>query len=445
MKNEIKKLILVLGDTVLINGGIILSFLIRFRGRLPETNFSVYKSLIVVITIIMIGALYSLGLYNTKKSYTMVNILDNTIGGVSIGSLILFVIFYSIRNKLGAFPTSVILISWVVNIFLISFFHILFAWIKKAIPKNVLIIGKGDEAENVIWSLKTHFSRQYNIVGIITNEEKDYGVKRFKNRNLRRVVKANNVDEVIIALPPQEHQDIGGIISQAPEIKFKIIPDLYEIFLTKTNGEDINGLPLVEVTSSPIYGLNELMKRFVDILVSSITLLVTLPISVITAIIIKIESKGSVFFTQQRVGKDGKVFSLYKFRSMVLDAEAITGPTLAKENDPRVTRFGRYIRKTRIDEIPQLINVLKGDMSLVGPRPERPYFVEKFKKQIPGYVQRLQVRPGITGLAQVRSKYDISAKDKLRYDLLYVRKHSLGLDLEIILRTLWTVLKRKGL
>ncbi|UCD83682.1 MAG: sugar transferase, partial [Deltaproteobacteria bacterium] len=150
------------------------------------------------------------------------------------------------------------------------------------------------------------------------------------------------------------------------------------------------------------------------------------------------------FFKQERVGKDGKIFPLIKFRSMYQHAEKETGPVLAEKNDHRVTRIGRILRKTRFDEVPQLLNVLKGDMSLVGPRPERPFFVEKFKREIPGYVERLQVRPGITGFAQVNLTYDISPQDKLRYDLLYIRKHSIPLDLDIILRTIFVMLRRKG-
>jgi exopolysaccharide biosynthesis polyprenyl glycosylphosphotransferase len=227
-------------------------------------------------------------------------------------------------------------------------------------------------------------------------------------------------------------------------VRFKIVPELYEMFLSETDGEDVNGLPLVEVMAPPIYGANEVIKRLIDILVSSVTLLLLLPLTLLTMVMIKIESRGPVLFKQNRVGKDGRIFSLYKFRSMTKDAEKYTGPVMAKSDDRRITKLGRILRRTRLDEIPQLINVLKGDMSLVGPRPERPFFVERFKREIPGYVQRLQVRPGITGLAQVHSRYDISARSKLRYDLLYVRRHSLFLDLEIILRTVGVILGRKG-
>jgi exopolysaccharide biosynthesis polyprenyl glycosylphosphotransferase len=290
----------------------------------------------------------------------------------------------------------------------------------------------------------------YKLIGVVSEEEMKnpaLGVKHFKSiRNIRRIVTANKIDEMIISLPPEARREMVDVISQCQGmgVRFKIVPELYEMFLSETDGEDVNGLPLVEVMGAPIYGANELIKRLIDIFVSSVALLLFLPLILVIMVLIKIGSKGPVLFKQERVGKDGRIFSLYKFRSMTKDAEKYTGPVMAESDDKRTTKWGKILRKTRFDEIPQLINVLKGDMSLVGPRPERPFFVEQFKKEIPGYVQRLQVRPGVTGLAQVHSTYDISARSKLRYDLLYVRKHSLFLDLEIILRTIGVILRRKG-
>jgi exopolysaccharide biosynthesis polyprenyl glycosylphosphotransferase len=447
---RIRLLIGVLLDAVLINGGIILAFLIRFGGRVPARNFAAYQSLWVFVTIIMLGAFYISGLYDRRKSYTMVNILDNTINGVTLGTLLLFVAVYAARTKVGRFPTMVLMISWLVNLMLISGWRIILVRFRRVAPRRVLVVGRGEGAESILQDIKRHPKLGYELVGVISEEDgesPDSGVKHFRSmRNIRRIVTTDKIDEVIISFPPESRKEMVDVMAQCQGmgVRFKIVPELYEMFLSETDGEDVNGLPLVEVMAPPIFGANAVIKRLIDILVSSVTLLLFLPLIILIIILIRMESRGPVLFEQERVGEDGRIFSLYKFRSMAKDAEKYTGPVMAKSDDKRITKLGRILRKTRLDEIPQLVNVLKGDMSLVGPRPERPFFVERFKREIPGYVQRLQVRPGVTGLAQVHSTYDISPRSKLRYDLLYVRKHSLFLDMEIILRTIWVVLRRKG-
>jgi exopolysaccharide biosynthesis polyprenyl glycosylphosphotransferase len=189
------------------------------------------------------------------------------------------------------------------------------------------------------------------------------------------------------------------------------------------------------------------LKRISDVVISLIILLLTIPLYILFAIAIKIDSKGPVLFKQERIGMNSKEFNIYKFRSMYLDAEKHTGPVWSTKDDPRVTRVGKILRKLRIDEIPQFFNVLKGEMSLVGPRPERKYFVEMLAQQLPYYKRRLKVRPGITGWAQVKHKYDESIEDvkvKLRYDLFYIENMSLRMDLKILARTLLVILFGKG-
>lgn len=185
------------------------------------------------------------------------------------------------------------------------------------------------------------------------------------------------------------------------------------------------------------------IKRFMDIFIALIALLITLPLMVVFGVLIILESNGSCFYSQTRVGKDGKLFTIYKLRSMYIDAEK-GGPRWAQENDPRVTKIGRYIRKTRIDEIPQLINIIKGDMSMVGPRPERPYYIHKFNKEIPEYNHRLTIIPGLTGWAQVNGGYELSPREKLEKDLYYIKNQSIWLDFKIILKTIKIVLSGNG-
>ncbi len=206
----------------------------------------------------------------------------------------------------------------------------------------------------------------------------------------------------------------------------------------------VGGVPLIEVRNSQVIAPYALFKRFVDFAVASTGLLLALPICLLTALAIKATSPGPVFYSQERMGLRGKRINLYKFRSMVSDAEAKTGPVWAKANDARVTPVGRFIRKHRIDEIPQLINVLRGDMSMIGPRPERPKFHEEFCEKWPLFNRRLDVRPGVTSLSHVLGSYDSTPEDRLRYDLMYISSVSLVTDLKILLATVRVVLGAKG-
>lgn len=187
----------------------------------------------------------------------------------------------------------------------------------------------------------------------------------------------------------------------------------------------------------------EYIKRILDVVLTLMGLVVAIPLMIVIGIVIRLESKGPVFYCQERVGKDGKVYTLYKLRSMYENAEE-NGAQWAEKDDPRVTRVGRFIRKTRLDELPQLFNVLKGDMSLVGPRPERPVFTYQFNEQIPGFINRLQVKPGLTGWAQVNGGYELTPAEKLEYDLYYIENRSIWLDIKIILKTIKVVLTGKG-
>ena len=259
----------------------------------------------------------------------------------------------------------------------------------------------------------------------------------------------HNVEEVLIALEYDERQKVFDIMGSCNghHVNIKIVPDLYDIIVGQVRTNQIYGFPLIEILPKLMPAWEMRIKRTIDIFVSALILFLFSPIWILIALAIKLDSKGSLFYNQKRVGRNAKVFHMHKFRSMVYDAESMTGPVWAGKNDPRITRFGRLLRNLRIDEIPQLINVLKGEMSLVGPRPERPFFVEQLKKDIPYYSRRLRVRPGITGWAQVKHVYDQSLDDvkkKLQYDLFYLENMSLRMDLKIILNTIYTVLTGKG-
>ena len=206
----------------------------------------------------------------------------------------------------------------------------------------------------------------------------------------------------------------------------------------------IDDLPTQRVSRMLLTLEQRILKRTLDIVVSVISLILLSPIMLITAVIVKLDSPGPIIYSQVRVGRFGKEFKVHKFRSMRQDAEAKTGPVLAGENDPRITKFGHFMRATRLDELPQLFNVLKGEMSIVGPRPERPFFVEQFIKEKPEYAYRHNVKPGITGLAQIAGKYNTTAYDKLIYDLIYIQEVSIKTDLIIMLQTLKVLITKES-
>ena len=224
-------------------------------------------------------------------------------------------------------------------------------------------------------------------------------------------------------------------------IELYISPSLYEIMLANSRLDQVDDTPILEVRVGSEPG-KEQIKRLMDICFATVGLVMTAPIMLLTAIAIKLDSPGPVFYRQERISQGGKRFMVWKFRTMADGAVRNAGPVLSHDNDPRVTRVGRILRAMRIDELPQLWNVLKGDMSIVGPRPERPFFVEQFEKEIPEYSTRHTVKAGITGLAQVAGKYSPSPEDKLKYDLLYAKSASPLTDLRIILQTLKVILMR---
>lgn len=320
---------------------------------------------------------------------------------------------------------------------------------------NTFIVGWSDKARELFETVISYPALGYNVVGFIpvsmgSKTEPYKGVPVIGSIDtLPKMIDEYNVKDVLIALDSSEHDRLLHIISGCDSrvVSMKIIPDLYDIISGQARTNQIYGFPLIEIMPEIMQPWERAVKRIIDIMVSSIILLIGLPIWIFVAIIIAFTSEGPIFYTQERVGKDGKLFHIIKFRSMYEDAEHKSGPVWANKKDPRVTWIGRIIRKLRIDEVPQLINVLDGKMSLVGPRPERPFFVEQLSKEIPLYKRRLKVRPGITGWAQVKHKYDESVEDvkkKVQYDLFYIENMSLRMDFKILLNTITVVLLGKG-
>ena len=320
---------------------------------------------------------------------------------------------------------------------------------------NVLIIGANASGSRLVKDLSRYPQLGYRVAGFIDDDGRKKG-GLFEGfpvlgtySELPAIVKKDRVGGLIVAHVSASPVEIQRILEYCGDIKVDIymVPSLMDVITGHLKTHQVFGVPLMILLQDHMPAWEAQIKRLVDIVVSFSILSIGAPFWFMLALVIKFSSSGASVYKQTRVGQNGKLFTMYKFRSMYSDAEKHSGPQWATEDDPRITPVGRFIRKTRLDEIPQFINVLKGEMSLVGPRPERPFFVEQLKQEIPWYVRRIKMKPGITGWAQVKHKYDSSIEDvkqKVLFDLYYFENMSILLDLKILLRTFLVVLTGKG-
>ena len=311
--------------------------------------------------------------------------------------------------------------------------------------KRILIAGSGELGRLVADKILEHRELGYQIVGFV--DDKASG-DHLGYRGLpllgtiydtAEISAREGIDQLYVALPPEQHVQMLRLIESTSRefVDVKVVPDLLQVIALRARLEELDGLPVININDVPLQGLNTLVKRGIDMVISAGALLVlAIPFWIIAALV-KLTSKGNVFYRQERMGLDGKPFMIYKFRSMYEDAEAETGPVFASEEDPRRTPIGKLLRHSNIDELPQLWNVLRGDMSIVGPRPERPLFVAQFKNKIPQYMLRHKVKAGITGWAQVNGwRGNTSIEKRIEYDLYYIEHWSVKLDLKIMWLTL---------
>lgn len=403
------------------------------------------------------------GMYRTWFAASRFDELSTLFKASFVGVFILFFLIFLDDYRHGVdSPTRILIfIYWVFFLVLVGVGRLFIRSFQRNLlikgigRRNTIVVGFNPKAHEVHAEILKHPALGLDIVGYIAVRNENVG-KSFKDTkvlanvdDIQNVIDEQHIKEVIIVLEKEDHDVLVEIISRcdSKNVGMKIVPDLYEILSGQARTMQIYGMPLIDIMPQLMPEWEKRLKRVMDIFVSFVILIVTSPICMFTAVAIKIESPGPVLFTQERCGLNGRVFKIYKFRSMKKDAEKLTGPVWSQKGDPRITEIGRFIRKVRIDEIPQMFNVLKGEMSMVGPRPERPFFVEKLSEEIPYYKRRLKVRPGITGWAQVKHKYDESVEDvkiKLRYDLFYIENMSLRMDFKIIFRTIFVVLFGKG-
>jgi Undecaprenyl-phosphate glucose phosphotransferase len=316
--------------------------------------------------------------------------------------------------------------------------------------KRVLIAGAGDLGRVVADKVLEHRELGFRIVGFIDDRLGDHigyrGIPLLGALGeADDIIRRESVDHLYVALPLEEHVKMLGLIEATNRegVDIHVVPDLLQFIALRARLENLDGVPIISLNDVPLRGLNSVLKRAIDIAISASALAgFAIPFAIV-AFLIRRASPGPVFYKQERMGLDGKAFDVYKFRSMHVGAEDETGPVWARDDDPRTTSIGRWLRRFDVDELPQLWNVLRGDMSIVGPRPERPYFVEQFKHRIPQYMLRHKVKAGITGWAQVNGwRGNTSLEKRIEYDLYYIENWSVALDLKIMWLTLVRGLQR---
>lgn len=437
-------------DIIILFISMTLAYLIRFHifssdsGYIKLITYLQFSVIIIPINLIVFNFF---NLYHSFRTKVFIKECSQIIKANTLLTAILLSMLFTL--KLGNISRFVIVIFYFVNIGLITSKRLI---IRKTLSnlrkkglnlKHVIIVGAGEVANEYLEVLDNNKHFGYSYSGYVADSKDFKGEKLGDYTDLYQVLDKTQPDEVVCALDISDAKYLENIVSACEKsgTKISIIPFSYKYIPSQPYIDQIGNIPLINLRRIPLDNLgNAFTKRAIDILGSIVLIICTSPIMLITALIIKLTSDGSVIFKQKRVGLNKNLFTMYKFRSMKVNSSEETG--WSKDVDQRKTKFGSFIRKFSIDELPQFFNVLKGDMSLVGPRPELPHFVDSFKDEIPLYMVKHQVKPGITGLAQVNGyRGDTSIKKRIEYDISYIENWTLLLDMSILFKTVFKGLK----
>jgi exopolysaccharide biosynthesis polyprenyl glycosylphosphotransferase len=403
----------------------------------------VLLNLVALLTVYFFYKLYHLHRGQSRLDEIYSVLAATTIG--ILGGMALTTLVY--RNEVD-YPREMILLAWVFTALLVSFGRVLHSYLRDFLhargwgESRVLIVGAGEAGNMILGKIRGSPRLGYHPVGFLDDERVGQTVLGLRvvgrTDELGEMIEQHHVNEVILALPEASHEQLLSIVSRCEDsaVSIKVFPDVFQIMAAEVNIGDLAGLPLLAMRDVALRGWRLTLKRIVDVMITSIVLIFISPVMLLIASLVRLDSRGSVFYIQERMGLDAKPFPLFKFRSMVPDAEAHTGPVWTKPDDPRRTRLGAILRKYSLDELPQFINVFLGHMSLVGPRPERPMFVEQFRQIVPRYMERHREKAGLTGWAAVNGlRGDTSIWERTKYDLYYIENWSLWFDFKIMILT----------
>lgn len=440
-------------DALLLNAGIVASFYLRFGGQLPEFNFDPYLALAPFITLTYLICGYIYGLYEPERTEHPWAVVRAVFSSVTLGTALTTALLFFAGPGFFSFSRLVIVLSWVVLGMLLTAWRLLFlrfGTIRWPVQR-IVIVGTDALAVELATELSARERWGYRVAGLVSPAanrpemapEAEFDLLGGVD-DIARIVHEAEADRVIVVSPVALRELIERLtLADEIDVRVDVVPELYEIFIGTVDSL-VADIPLMEITRTGVPRWFLVVKRIADVLGSLVLLVALSPVLLLAGLGVLATMGWPVLFSQTRVGKDMKTFKLHKFRTMVRDAERDTGPVLATGDDVRITALGRVLRTYRIDELPQLVNILFGQMSFVGPRPERPFFVERYLCEIPGYRERFRIAPGVTGLAQVSGGYATTAERKLKYDLIYMYHQNLSMDLQIVIETLRVVLTGRG-
>ncbi len=413
--------------------------------------FMAYAGMMVIHIVTLLVIFFFARLYHQRRAVSRIDLMYTVAASAAVGTVMtsgFITIFLKGTDVLSDYPRQMMIYVWIFSVICVvlgrevhrqTAINLRVAGLAR---DRVIVVGSGEVARSIIRQIQFNPELGYGIVGAVNGDSTKYveGIPIIGHpEELPQIIDSYNVDEVIIALPEASHKDLVQFIAwcQRSRVSIKIYPDVFAYMAGGMSVDELGGMPLLSVRDVALRGWKLSLKRSVDLVGALVGLVVLSPLMLLTALLVKLDSRGPAFFSQERCGLDGRPFQVIKFRTMRSDAEA-AGPGWTVENDPRVTALGRWMRKTNWDELPQLINVLLGQMSLVGPRPEQVVFVEKFREYIPRYMERHLEKAGLTGWAQVNGlRGDTSLEERTKFDLWYVENWSIWLDMKIIIRTVF--------
>jgi len=446
-----------LADMAIVSGAWVLAYYLRFewgpiavtKGVPPMTN---YLPMLLFVWVIWGSSLRGFGLYTVTRGTQAIHEAVLVAQASTLGVLVFMAVAFLFWEKDYSFSRGVFFYFWVLAVAMLVAERLLLRQVLAMFRargfnlRHVLIIGSGELAQTVAKKIAEHPGLGFTVRGFLSARSEEVGATIEGARvvgtyaDVQAILEQNGIDQVMIALPLESITYLEEILKRiGPSmVDIKVIPDIYRFISLRGGIEDFDGLPVVSLLDTPLGGWNDVVKRAVDVMLATVLLVALSPVFALIAVAIKLSSRGPVFYRQERMSLDGRMFLVWKFRTMKVGAESETGAVWASPDDPRRTGFGGWLRKTSLDELPQLLNVLRGEMSLVGPRPERPVFIQQFRQNIPKYMLRHKVRAGMTGWAQVNGlRGNTSVEQRIRYDLYYIENWSLALDFKILWLTLF--------
>jgi Undecaprenyl-phosphate glucose phosphotransferase len=461
-KRQLFEYLFVVADLLVVSAAWLIAYWVRFQsGWVPidkgVPEFAQYLSMLLFIWLIWAFVFRRMGLYRPMRGVRRTRELWVLVNANALSILLLISMTYLFREKSSQFSRLVFLYFWVLATLLTVFERSALRFFLRELRRKgynlryMLLVGSGQVASDMVSRVRLHQELGIQLVGCLSRDGSEKrgpgGIPVVGSYNdMGQFLNRADIDQIVVALPLEDQQVLPEIMEQLKDsmLDIKIIPDLYQFASIGGAIEEFEGLPVISLQGCPLDGINLVSKRVLDLIIASLALIIFSPLMLIIAILVKLTSRGAVFFKQERVSFDGSRFHIVKFRTMYTDAEK-SGPGWTTPGDDRVTPLGRLLRSTSLDELPQLFNVLRGDMSIVGPRPERPVFIKEFRQHIPRYMLRHKVPAGITGWAQVHGwRGDTSIDKRIEYDLYYIENWSLLLDLKIVCMTVINGFKNRN-